>query len=175
MSVIFFLLSSVFAQDQLDSGTRKEDERLKDLIWVKDTSFGIFKSKRFANMKFIYPSFSTYRKFIDTSAAGSQSDVTQFAMYNSFWNRLRLQFNKMHKKAYKAGIEWEDTKLDSFHIDSGGENGQGFAYVQWIVKHKGRKRYIISALYLNMQGKWYLMDELKFVGLLPEKKKKKKK
>lgn len=172
LSAIFFLFSAQ-AQEELDSNGQKDDARLRDLIWVKDTAFGVIKSKRFSNLKILYPSFKLYRRFIDTSEAGAQSDITQFAMYNNFWNRLRLQFNKLHKKAWKAGIEWEQMKLDSFHIDSGGKDNEDYAYIRWIARFNGKKRYVFSALFLNIRGRWFLMDELKYEGLLPEKKKRK--
>lgn len=171
--VSLFFFTEVKAQEELDSGSRKEDSRLEDLMWVKDTAYKVFKTGKFANLKVMYPSFSTYRSFIDTSAAGDQSDITQYAMYNSFWNKLRIQFLKVQKKAGKAGIEWRETTLDSFYIDSGGESSIPYAYIHWVVKFKGKKKYLIRGLFINMNDKWFLMDELKFVGLIPEKKKKK--
>lgn len=130
---------------------------------------------RFSNMKVLYPSFKTYRRFIDTSAAGAQSDVTQYAMYNSFWNRLRIQYTRLQKKLYKAGVEWDKTNLDSFYIDTGGTGANEFVYIHWILKTNKKKKYHISALYLKMKGKWFLMDELKYEGMIVEKKKKPKK
>ena len=150
-----------------------EDTRLKDLIWIKDTAFGVFKTRRFTNFKVMFPSYRTYRRFIDTSKAGAQSDVTQYAMYNNFWNSLRIQYVKFGKKSDKAGIEWAKTKLDSFWIDTGGIGYNEYAYLHWIVKFDGKRKYHLSALYLKMKNKWYLMDELTFVGLVVQKKRKK--
>lgn len=178
---LIFILTLAFFQtlsaqeEALDSNGQKEDIRLKDLHWIKDTAYGVFKTMKFSNLKVLYPSYKTYRKYIDTSVAGSQSDVTQFAMYNNFWNRLRIQYTKMINKAYKAGIEWDKTSLDSFKIDTGNSGGNEFAYVHWIIRYNNKRRYHFSALFLKMRNKWYLMDELKFVGLVPEPKKKKKK
>jgi hypothetical protein len=161
------------AQEELDSNGQREDARLKDLIWIKDTAFRIFKTRRFTNFKVLFPSYKTYRRFIDTSKAGAQSDVTQFAMYNNFWNSLRVQYVKFGKKSDKAGIEWAKTTLDSFWIDTGGIGYNEYAYVHWIVKYDGKRKYHLSGLFLSMKNKWYLMDELNFVGLVVQKKRKK--
>ncbi len=169
----FLFFQNISAQEELDTSKQKEDVRLKDLHWIVDTTFRVFKTRRFSNLKVVYPSFKTYKRFIDTSEAGEQTEYTQYAMYNSFWNRLRLQFTKLIKKADKAGIDWEKTTLDSFYIDTGGIGKNEFAYVHWVVKYNNKRKYSISALYLKMKNKWYLMDELKFEGLIVEKKKKK--
>ena len=171
LHVCFFLSAS--AQEELDSVAYKEDSRLQDLMWVKDSVYKVFKTRRYTNLKTFYPSFRTYRGFIDTSAAGEQSDITQFAMYNNFWNRLKLQFYKLIKKTDKAGIDWQKTTLDSFYIDSGMAGANPFAYVHWVIKYNGKKKYHISALFLQMHAYWFLMDELSFVGLVVDKKSKK--
>lgn len=169
-------LTNISAQEELDSSGTRDVEQLKDLHWVVDTTYGIFKTARFPNMKTIYPTYRTFKLFIDTSAAGEQSEITKYAMYNRWWNGLRIQFTKMTRKVYKANIDWTKTTLDSFYIDSGGGNGTPeFAYVHWVIKHKGKKKYLIRALYLKMDEKWFMMDELKFMGVVVEKKKKKKK
>jgi hypothetical protein len=179
MQKYFFLLLSfsfflgLSAQEELDSTTYKEDSRLKDLIWIKDSVYKVFKTRRYTNLKTFYPSFRSYRDFIDTSAAGDQSDITQFAMYNNFWNRIKLQFYKLIKKTDKAGIDWQKTSLDSFYIDSGVAGGNGYVYVHWIVKYNGKKKHHVSALFLQMHEYWFLMDELRYGGVVVEKKKKK--
>jgi hypothetical protein len=170
-AVLFF--KNISAQDELDSTDNREPEKLKDLHWVVDSTYGVFKTMRASNLKTMYPSFRTFKKFIDTSAAGDQSEITKFASYNRWWNGLKLQYTKMIKKAWKANIDWKKTTLDSFYIDTGGQGGNEFAYVHWVVKHKNRKKYLIRALYLKMGEKWFMMDELKFMGVIVEKKKKK--
>jgi hypothetical protein len=169
-------LTNISAQEELDSSATRDVEQLKDLNWVVDTTFRIFKTSRFPNLRTVYPGFKTFKKFIDTSAAGEQSEITKYTMYNRWWNGLRIQHAKMSRKVYKAGIDWTKTTLDSFYIDSGGGNGMAeFAYVHWVIKYNNKRKYLIRALYLKMDDKWFIMDELKFVGLIVEKKKKKKK
>lgn len=171
---MFFV--QVSAQEEgLDTTESKDCEMLKDLHWIKDSTYKIMKTHRFSNFRVLYPSFKTYRKFIDTSIAGTQSDITQYAMYNSFWNRLRLQYTKLMLKTDKAGIDWAKTVLDSFHIDTGAAGGNDYAYIHWVIKYNNKRKYHYSALFLKMQDKWFLMDELKFEGIIVEKKKKKKK
>lgn len=171
--VLFF--KNINAQEELDSANTRDCEKLKDLNWVVDSTYGIFKTMRFANLRTVYPSYKTFKKFIDTSAAGDQSEITQYAMYNRWWNGLRMQYTRMINKAYKAKIDWKKTTLDSFYLDTGGQGGNEFVYVYWIIQHNKKKKYLISALYLKMGNKWFMMDELKFVGVIVEKKKKKKK
>ncbi len=172
-SVLFF--QNINAQEELDSTATKDCEMLKDLHWIVDSTYGVFKTRRFSNLKVMYPSFKTFRKFVDTSQAGQQTEITQYGEYNRFWNRLRIQFNKAIKKAYKAKIDWGKTTLDSFHIDSGGQGSNEFAYVSWIIKHNQKKKHLFMALFLKMGDKWFIMDELKYMGVIVEKKKKKKK
>ncbi|MEZ4803985.1 MAG: hypothetical protein R2852_00460 [Bacteroidia bacterium] len=173
--VLTLLFSNhIAAQEELDTNGQKDNIHLDDLIWIKDSTYGILKSLKFKNLKTLYPSFRTYKNYIDTSYAGSQSDVTKFAMYNNFWNNLRLQYYKIHKKTRKAGIDWAKTTLDSFSLDTGGIGSHEYVYLHLIIKHKERKRYILSALFLKMEDKWFLMDELKYEGILVDKKKRKK-
>lgn len=95
-------------------------------------------------------------------------------MYNQFWNSLRFQYLKLAKRTNKAGIDWSKTTLDSFYIDSGSSGGRDFAHVNIIIKYNNKRKYHYGALFLYMDGKWYLMDELKMFGLVVEKKKRKK-
>ncbi len=167
-------LTNISAQEEADSSRSRDSEHLKDLHWVIDSTYGIFKTMKFSNMKVIYPTYKTFKTFIDTSAAGDQGEITKYAMYNRWWNGLRLQYTKLIRKAWKAGIDWKKTTLDSIHIDTGGQGGNEYAYVQWIIKYNNKKKYLIKGLYLKMDGKWFMMDELKFMGVIVEKKKKKK-
>jgi len=172
-TLLFF--SGLRAQEEADSSSTKDSEHLKDLIWIKDSAYRIMKTHRFSNFKVLFPSFKTYRKFIDTSVAGDQSNITQYTVYNSIYNRLRIQYAKLMNKSAKAGIEWSKTTLDSFSIDTSGIGGTEYAYIHWIIKYNNKRRYHYSGLFIKMQDKWFLMDELKFVGIVVEKKKKKKK
>jgi hypothetical protein len=175
LSFTFLFFLGLCAQEEADTTNTKDCESLTNLIWIKDSTYKIFKSHRFNNFKVLYPSFKTYRKFIDTSVAGDQSDITQFAVYNGIWNNLRIQYTKLMNKTTKAGVEWSKTKLDSFYIDTGGIGGNEYAYVHWIINYNNKRKYHYSGLFLKMNDKWFLMDELKFVGLVVNKKKKKKK
>jgi hypothetical protein len=168
-------LTNISAQEELDSSVSRDCEQLKDLHWAVDSTYGIFKTMKFTNMKVVFPSYTTFKKFIDTSTAGEQSEITKYAMYNRWWNGLRFQYTKMIRKVWKSKVDWKKTTLDSFYIDTGGQGGNEFAYVYWIIKHNNKKKYLIKALYLKMSDKWFLMDELKFMGVIIEKKKKKKK
>jgi hypothetical protein len=172
-TLLFFQNAS--AQEEVDTSSNKDCEYLKDLIWIKDSGYKIMKSHRFSNFRVLYPSFKTYKKYIDTSVAGDQSDITKYSVYNTLWNRLRIQYTKLMNKSTKAGIEWSKTALDSFYIDTGGIGANEYAYVHWIIKYNNKRRYHYSALFLKMNDKWFLMDELKFEGIVIEKKKKKKK
>lgn len=172
-SLLFFSIAN--AQEEADSTSTKDCEQLKDLIWIKDSTYKIIKTHRFSNFKVVFPSFKTYRRFIDTSVAGDQSTITQYSVYNGIYNSLRIQYMRLMNKSAKAGIEWSKTTLDSFYIDTGGVGGNEYAYIHWIIKYNNKRRYHYSGLYLKMNDKWFLMDELKFVGLVVEKKKKKKK
>jgi hypothetical protein len=162
-------------QEELDSTDTRESVHLKDLHWIVDSTYGIFKTMKFSNLRTVYPTYSTFKKFIDTSAAGQQSEITQYAMYNRWWNGLRIQYTKLINKAYKAKIDWKKTRLDSFYIDTGGQGGNEYAYVHWIIQYNNKKKYLMSALFLKMGDKWFMMDELKYEGVIVEKKKKKKK
>jgi hypothetical protein len=166
-------LTTISAQEELDSSDNRESEHLIDIKWVADTTFGVFRSMRFSNMRVVYPSFRTFKKFIDTSAAGKQSEITQYTMYNMYWNSLRLKYTKVINKMWKSGVEWKQTSLDSFYLDSGGMDGDQFVYMYWVIRYK-KKRHLVGAVFVKMSGKWYLMDELKYYGLVVEKKKKKK-
>lgn len=170
-----FSFLPAFAQEEIDTTDSKDCQQLVDLIWIKDSAYGIFKTHRVSNLRILYPSFRTYKAYIDTSVAGSQSEITKFTMYNSFWNGLRFDFLKLQNKTQKAGVDWEKTVLDSFFIDTGYAGGPEYAYVHWIVKYNKKRKYHYSALFIKMKDKWFLLDELKFVGMVVEKKKKKKK
>jgi hypothetical protein len=166
-------LTTISAQDELDSSDNRESEHLTDLKWVADTTFGVFKSMSFSNMRVVYPSYRTFKKFIDTSAAGKQSEVTQYTMYNVYWNSLRVKYTKVINKMWKSGVEWKQAKLDSFYIDSGGMDGSTFVYLNWVIRYK-KKQHLVRAVFIKMNKKWFMMDELKYEGIVVEKKKKKK-
>jgi hypothetical protein len=178
---LFFVIalcccSGTFAQEEgLDTTNTKDCVHLKDLLWIKDSVYGAFKSRKFNDFRVFYPSFRTYKLMIDTSQAGAQSDVTQYAMYNSFWNKLRFQHFKLNKKTLKAGVDWDKTTLDSFYIDTGTSSDITYAYIHWIIKYKAKKKYNYSALFINVKDKWFILGELKYDGMVVEKKKKKKK
>lgn len=163
------------AQEELDTFDQKTCEKLDDLIWIKDSVYRAFKTSKFAGLRVFYPTFNTYKSFIDSSQAGQQSEITKYYMYNQVWNRLRLKHSKMMLKSKKAGIDWNKTTLDSFVIDTGVSGTVQYAYLNWFVKYNNKRKYHYKALFLCINNKWYLMDELKFIGLVVEKKKKKKK
>lgn len=175
LSICLSIFPILNAQEEIDTVNQKKCEHLDDLLWIKDSLYRSFLTNHFGSLKTFYPTYKTYKKFIDSSVAGSQSEITQYYMYNQIWNTLRIQFTKMMLKSKKAGIEWTKTKLDSFFIDTGISGNSQYAYVNWIVKYNNKRKYHYKALFLFMEGDWYLMDELKFVGLVVEKKKKKKK
>lgn len=174
LALNLLLIVNLSAQDQLDSNDHREPPQLKDLTWLMDSTYKAFKTLRFTSLRVMYPSFKTYRTFIDTSAAGHQSDITQFTMYNSFWNGIRIDHIKMMKKTSKANIIWGKTHLDSFYMDTGHDGGLTYARVTWVIGFN-KKKFKVSALCLQMKEKWFLVDELKYGGYIEPKKKKKKK
>lgn len=174
LALSLFLIADLRAQEQLDSNDHHEPSQLKDLNWLMDSTYKAFKTLRFTSLRVMYPSFKTYRTFIDTSAAGKQSDITQYAMYNSFWNALRIDHIKMMKKTSKANVFWSKTHLDSTHIDTGYDGSLMYARVSWIVGFN-KKKFVVTAFVLQMKGKWFLVDDLKYRGFIVEPKKKKKK
>lgn len=169
-----FAVSSVHAQFEADTSENLNISELEELEWMMDTCYKILKRKRFSEMRIVYPSFKTYKKFIDKSMAGDQSDITQYTMYNYFWNRLRLQHTKLMKKALKSKLDWKTSTLDSIDFKHSYEEKTEFAYVTWYIKAKNKK-YIIKATCLKMDNKWFVMDELKYIGVFRPKKAKQKK
>lgn len=174
LPLCLFFFVSLSAQEQLDTNNHREPPQLKDLTWLMDSTYKAFKTLRFTSLRVMYPSFKTYRAFIDTSAAGQQSDITQYTMYNSFWNGIRIDHIKMMKKTSKANIIWGKTHLDSFYMDTGHDGSLMYARVTWVIGFN-KKKFMVTALCLNMKGKWFLVDELKYKGFIVEPKKKKKK
>lgn len=175
LSICLLFSYRLSAQEELDSNTSVDEPMLKDLIWIKDSFYGILKTHRFSHLKVMYPSFRTYRDYIDSSQAGKQSSITQYAMYNNFWNSMYIQFYKALRKSDKAGLDLDFTRLDSFYIDTGYSDNLPYAYVNIIVKYKAKRRYQYSALFLQMKDKWFIIGDIKFVGLVVDKKKAKKK
>lgn len=168
--------SKTYAQIQeVDTFTNLNVVELEDLKWMMDTTFKIFKTQKFNDMKVVFPSFKTYKKFIKKSEAGKQTEYTQFAMYNSFWNKLRLQHSKLFKKLKKQRVDWQNTKLDSIDYEHSYYDSVEFAYVKWIIKVNNKKRYMIKATCIKMDDKWFVMDELIYAGIIIERKEKKKK
>lgn len=145
-------------------------DSLVSLNWVADSLYGVFRTERFSSMRTFFHSYSTYKEMIDTSMAGEQTQYTQFVMYNTRWSYLRIQFARMIKKIHKQGIEWKDTKLDTVYFKTGKDQGVNYAYIHWVIKVKNKKKYTLSAVALQIKDKWYIMDELKYEGLVPEPK-----
>ncbi len=172
----FVFSSKTYAQIQeVDTFTNLNVVELEDLKWMMDTTFKIFKTQKFNAMKVVFPSFKTYKKFIKKSEAGKQTEYTQFAMYNSFWNKLRFQHIKLFKKLKKQRVDWQNTKLDSIDYEHSYYDSVEFAYVKWIIKVNNKKRYMIKATCIKMDDKWFVMDELIYSGIIIERKEKKKK
>jgi hypothetical protein len=174
----FIVLSNLIqlkAQVEADSTLEINIPELEDLRFMMDTSFGVFKTKRFSNMQSVFPSFKVYKAYIKDSEGGKQSEYTQFAMYNYVWNNLRVKHSKMMKRANSARIDWKLTTLDSVDYKYSYYDGLEYAYVTWIINHNKKKKYIIKATCIKMEERWYIMDELVFVGALIVKKPKKKK
>ncbi len=175
---LVFSSSAIFAQ-QLEADTTdnkgRDSDSLKNIIWVVDSAYGAFRTEKFINIRPFFQSYKSYKGLIDTSQAGKQSEVTQFLMYNARWNNLRIQHTKMIKKLHNLNVKWENTVLDSFYLEKGNDHGYDFAYIYWVLKVKKKKSYILSAVAVKVTEKWYIMDELKYVGMVREIKKPKKK
>jgi hypothetical protein len=176
--LLFFLFSILFSfqlhaqENEADTTSSSDADSLVNIKWLVDSAYGAFRTEKFTNMKTFYYSYKTYKKLIDTSQAGEQSATTQFMMYNTRWNYLRIQYTKMIKKIHKAGIKWNKTVLDSFYLEEGTDHGLNYAYIYWVIKYN-KKRYIITAVAVQVDEKWFIMDELRYGGVVPEKKKKK--
>ncbi len=173
-SVLLFLLifsTALRAQEEADTNSIKDSDSLRNIKWVVDSAYGAFRTEKFSAMRPFFQSYKTYKALIDTSAAGDQSEYTKFAMYNTRWNYLRIQHARMIKKIHKQGIKWQDTELDSFYLEKGMDHGLNYAYINWILRVKKKKSYILSAVAIQVMDKWYIMDELKYVGMVPEPKK----
>lgn len=171
--LIVFLSFRLHAQEanEADTSNSKDCDSLVSLEWLSDSAYGVFRTEKFPGMKTFFLSFKTYRTLIDTSQAGDQSETTQFVMYNTQWNYLRIQFTKMMKKIHSQGIRWDKTTLDSVYYEKGVDHGLNFAYIYWVIKYNNRKSYILSAVAVQYDKKWFLMDELRYGGVVPEKKK----
>ncbi len=161
------------AQNEADTISNNKCDSLVSLKWVLDSSFRSLRTEKFKSIKVFFPSYKEYKKFTDTSAAGKQSECTQFIMYNTFWNTLRIQHTKLMKKCKKSGIKLDKTTLDSVYFNQGFDKGLDFAYLHWVVKYNKKKKYLIKAVSLKINGSWYILDELKFIGLIKKEKKKK--
>lgn len=177
MKYFFFFLFLILITQNTNAQVNEADtsyvnttDSLVSLDWVADSLFGVFKTERFGSMRTFFHSYSTYKEMIDTSMAGEQTQYTQFVMYNTRWNYLRIQFARMLKKIHKQGIEWKDTKLDTVYFKTGMDQGVNYAYIHWVIKVKNKKKYTLSAVALQIKDKWYIMDELKYEGLVPEPK-----
>lgn len=172
---VWLLVVPAIAQHQIDTSESVDAAGIKDLGWVADSAYKVFRTGKFSGMRTFYQSYRTYKELIDTSAAGKQSEYTKFLMYQSQWNYLRIQFTKLMKKLGKAGIKWEKTVLDSVYYKKGQYRGLNYAYVYWILQYNNKRKHIVSAAAVEYNGNWYIMDELKYEGLVPEPSKKKKK
>lgn len=172
--VFFVGIDTVWCQNEADSGFIKEIEELKSLEWVVDSSFKAIKTTNFGALKTFYPSFATYKKFIDTSLAGEQSDFTKYGSYNTIWNKHRIKHYKLMKKMKKLGVKMPLTSLDSFYLEKGKSEGVEFAYIYWIFNYNKKKQHIISAVSLKINEHWYILDELKYVGIFIDPKKQKR-
>jgi hypothetical protein len=172
-----FCLSQValHAQEEADTSVNLNIKELEDLDWMMDTTYKVFKTKRFSNMQTVFPSFKSYKAFISKSEAGKQTEYTQFAMYNAVWNSLRFQYTKTMKKAQDAKVEWKQTQLDTFYYEHSYYSGVEYAYVTWVILTVKNKKFKITATCLKMDDKWFIMDELKFAGIVVPPKTKKKK
>ncbi len=167
-------ISVAIGQNEADTTNNKTCDSLVNLQWVADSAYRSFRTEKFKPMRVFFPSYKVFKTFTDTSAAGKQSEYTRFLMYNSYWNTLRIQFTKTMKKCDKAGIKWEKTILDSTFLEKGKDKGLEFAYIHWIIKYNNKKRYLLKATCLKINKHWYIMDELKFIGLIKVPKKAKK-
>lgn len=169
--LVWVSTQSTFAQEnEADTTFINNNDSLKSLDWLADSAYGVFRTERFNSMRTFFHSYATYKDMIDTSMAGDQTEYTKFVVYNTRWNYLRLQFAKMIKKIHKAGIAWADTKLDTVYFKKGKDQGVNYAYVHWVIKVKNKKKDTLSAVALQLKDRWYIMDELKFEGLVPEPK-----
>ena len=169
--LLFLFSNKSFAQEnEADTTFINNNDSLISLDWLADSAYGIFRTERFNSMRTFFHSYATYKTMIDTSMAGDQTEYTKFVVYNTRWNYLRIQFAKMIKKIHKAGIDWKDTKLDTVYYKKGKDQGVNYAYIHWVIKVKNKKKYTLSAVALQIKDKWYIMDELKFEGLVPEPK-----
>ncbi|MES2618918.1 MAG: hypothetical protein V4613_13660 [Bacteroidota bacterium] len=176
--LVLILVANVFggyAQNEADTSVSKDCDSLKSINWLADSAYRSFRTERFSSLRTFYHSYQTYKLLIDTSIAGGQTEYTKFLMYQTRWNYLRIQYTKMIKKIHNAGIKWEKTVLDSVYFERGVDHGLRFAYVYWVIKYNGKRKHILSAVTVEINDKWYIMDELKYVGIVPEVKKKKKK
>ncbi|MDI1235240.1 MAG: hypothetical protein PSX81_13240 [bacterium] len=169
--VIFLFTQNLFAQvNEADTTFVNNTDSLKSLDWIADSAYGVFRTERFSSMRTFFHSYATYKEMIDTSMAGDQTEYTQFVMYNTRWNYLRIQFGRMIKKIHKQGIEWKYTELDTVYFKTGQDQGINYAYIHWVIKVKNKKKYTLSAVALEIKNNWYIMDELKYEGLVPEPK-----
>ena len=173
--LICFNYNIVNAQNEADTTNNSKCDSLASLQWVADSAFMSFKTEKFKTMRVFFPSYKEFKTFTDTSQAGKQSEYTRFLMYNSYWNTLRIQFAKTMKKCNKAGIKWDKTTLDSTFLEKGKDKGLEFAYIYWIIKYNNKKRYLLKATSLKINGSWYILDELQYIGILKLPKKPKKK
>jgi hypothetical protein len=172
---LFTMINNLQGQGQeADTTISKDCDSLRNIEWLVDSAYGAFRTEKFGNMRTFFHSYKTYKGLIDTSLAGEQSEATQFVMYNTRWNYLRIQYTKMIKKIHGAGIKWEKTVLDSFYLQRGVEHGYNFAYIYWVIKYNNKRSYILSAVAVQIDEKWFIMDELRYGGVVPEKKKLKK-
>jgi len=170
--ILLFLFSnkSLAQENEADTTFINNNDSLKSLDWLADSAYGVFRTERFNSMRAFFHSYATYKTMIDTSMAGDQTEYTKFVIYNTRWSYLRLQFAKMIKKIHKQGIAWADTKLDTVYFKKGKDQGVNYAYIHWVIKVKDKKKYTLSAVALQIKDKWYIMDELKYEGPVPEPK-----
>lgn len=173
---LFLIVLIIFTQNSRAQTTEADTtyvnttDSLKSLDWLADSAYGVFRTERFGSMRTFFYSYSTYKEMIDTSMAGDQTEYTQFVLYNTRWNYLRIQFARMIKKIHKQGIEWQDTKLDTVYFKKGKDQGVEYAYIHWVIKVKNKKKYTLSAVALQVKEKWYILDELNYEGLVTEPK-----
>ncbi len=173
---IFCISLNLFSQSKNEVDTFRLDEapQLNSIEWVSDSFFKSIKTFDFSNLKVFFPTFKTYKNIVKSSKGGDQTEYTQFLIYNSVWNKLRIQHQKLKKKFKALDIKPNKLKLDSFYFEKGKHQGLEFCYIYWIFTGKKDKQHIICALAIKHDHNWYIMDELKYVGIFIDPKKQKR-
>ncbi|MBC7425121.1 MAG: hypothetical protein H7321_01195 [Bacteroidia bacterium] len=170
----FFACLPIFTKAQapaLDTAQLQVNDSLKNIFWLADSSFRAFKVGSFEALKPFFPPFRVYRKYIDTSDAGDQSNYTQFLKYQSLGYNLRSQHKKLLKSAKKTKLKLNKLTYDRAICEIDSADGFVFAYVSLIGIKTEKRKIKIGYVAVRMFYHWYMLDELKIESFSEEKKK----